>query len=636
MDVSESRVSILNSIFGQCDGAANRDRVARHRRTLVDYECTDRLGTFRRRVQLRGEKCRVSALGNRFARLVELSVAQVTSEERQRQAARTIHTYDEFVDCLFDRGVTVARATLNPVHGGNVDGNRRMEIVRNAINAVWLLLDAQEWRLEPFQWRYLQCFLLGMFKRLIGSDTNRYVHEVLRLLDLATPEMATYDPKFPDASVAEEMTRIFEAMSRKMWVIVAPRRSGKSVTVRFAIALAMAFADKDMNILLMANTLDTARLHLEPVHELLKTMERLGLIQDVRISKNDRDVTIVFVREKRKSIFHIIAGAPHVSIVLLFIIYLCYLSVRVIRIEAENACAMAANIQGIQGGPGQQQQQQQPQRFGFDLDTENANPYVKNFVFTFTKTNGWNVLPLRDHTLSPTSILLVEGVEVWSVQACGQPYVLLHDDGRFVGRTTTILEEDAIPSPPSFPKWAVWNMHVHGVCGLDGIERSATKRPVEALNEERFFLSELYMTLPQLVRAHEDDGGQYRLRVWQTQINAHIPQSILRNIRHGSVSQCLKQRYLQCPLLRPRPDHPFANLHIYIGADKKNDTDEMVRVVVRVTGKRICNVCAPSNNPPTFETFSETIIQSVDSGIDFADFFRRCPIRFHRDRFALR
>lgn len=194
MDVSESRVSILNSIFGQCDGAVNRDRVARHRRMLVDYECTDRLGTFRRRVQLRGEKCRVSALGNRFARLVELSVAQVTSEERQRQAARTIHTYDEFVDCLFDRGVTVARATLNPVHGGNVDGNRRMEIVRNAINAVWLLLDAQEWRLEPFQWRYLQCFLLGMFKRLIGSDTNRYVHEVLRLLDLATPEMATYDP----------------------------------------------------------------------------------------------------------------------------------------------------------------------------------------------------------------------------------------------------------------------------------------------------------------------------------------------------------------------------------------------------------------------------------------------------------
>lgn len=137
--------------------------------------------------------------------------------------------------------------------------------------------------------------------------------------------MVTYDPRFPDAKVAEEMSRIFEAMSRKMWVIVAPRRSGKSVTVRFAIALAMAFSDKDMNILLMANTLDTALLHLEPVHELLKTMEQLRLVQDVRISKNDRDVTIVFIKEKRKSIFHIIAGAPHVSIVLHFIIDLCFL-----------------------------------------------------------------------------------------------------------------------------------------------------------------------------------------------------------------------------------------------------------------------------------------------------------------------
>ena len=327
MDVSEYRIAILNSIFGRCDTTVNTDRVARHRRKLVDYDRTERFGTFERRVHLKGVKNRASALGNRFARLVESSVAQVVSEERQLQAASTIHTYDEFVDCLFDRGVTVARATLNPVHTDNVDGSRRMTIVRNAIKAVWLLLEAQKWHLEPFQWRYLQCFLLGMFRRLIGSETNRYVHEVLHLLHLATPEMVTYDPRFPDAKIAEEMSRIFEAMSRKMWVIVAPRRSGKSVTVRFAIALAMAFSDKDMNILLMANTLDTARLHLEPVHELLKTMEQLRLVQDVRISKNDRDVTIEFTKEKRKSTFHIIAGAPHVSIVLhllfIYVLYMC-------------------------------------------------------------------------------------------------------------------------------------------------------------------------------------------------------------------------------------------------------------------------------------------------------------------------
>lgn len=294
---------------------------------------------------------------------------------------------------------------------------------------------------------------------------------------------------------------------------------------------------------------------------------------------------------------------------------------------------MAANVQGIQGAPGKQQQQ----RFAFDLDTSHADPYVKNFVFTFTKTSGWNVLPLHDGTLSPSSILLIECVEVISAQLCGQPYVLLHDDGRLVGRTTTILGgEGILPSPPSFPKWAEWKTHVHGVCGLDGIDRSATTGPVEALNEERFFLSELYMILPQLVRAQEDDGSHYRLRMWQTQINAHIPPSILKNIRHGSVSQCLKRHYLHCPLLKPRPDHPFANLHIHVGADKDKDTAEIVRVAVTVTGKRISNVCLPSNSQATFETFSETFIQSMDNGVDFAEYFRRCPIRFHRDLFALR
>ena len=324
MDVSGTRVAILNSVFGRYDVAVNIERISRHRRTFANYECTDRFGTFHRKVQLGGVRCRVSALGNRFGHLVESSVAQVISEERQRREAAEIHTYGELVECLFDRGVAVARATLNPVCVGEADGHRRMMIVRNAISAVWQLLEAQGLYLEPFQWRYLQCFLLGMFRRLIGSETNRYVHEVLHLLDLATPEMVTYDPKFPDANVADEMSRIFDAMSRKMWVIVAPRRSGKSVSVRFAITLAMAFADKDMNILLMANTLDTARLHLDPVFELLKTLQRLGLIQDVRISKNDRDVTIVFIREKRKSIFHIIAGVPHVSMILFVFTLIIY------------------------------------------------------------------------------------------------------------------------------------------------------------------------------------------------------------------------------------------------------------------------------------------------------------------------
>lgn len=92
-----ARVAILNHAFTRGDEAVNTARVLRHQRTFADYASTDRLGTFRP-----CPRVRVSALGNRFARLVESSVAQVMSEERQRQAARAIHTYEEFVSCLFD------------------------------------------------------------------------------------------------------------------------------------------------------------------------------------------------------------------------------------------------------------------------------------------------------------------------------------------------------------------------------------------------------------------------------------------------------------------------------------------------------------------------------------------------------
>ena len=254
-------------------------------------------------------------------------------------------------------------------------------------------------------------------------------------------------------------------------------------------------------------------------------------------------------------------------------------------------------------------------------------------MFTFPKTNGWNALPLLDCTLSPNSILLVECVDVTSAQLCGEPYVLLHDDGRLVGKTTTILGGRGILSaPPAFPKWAEWKTHVHGVCGLGGSNRSATTGQVEALNEERFFLSELYMILPQILRTQEDDGSHYRLRMWQTQISAHIPPLILKNIRHGSVCQCLKQQYLQCPLLKPRPDHPFANLCIHAGTE----TGDTISVAVTVTGRRISNVCPPSNSQITFETYSDAFFQSTESGVDFAEYFKRCPIQFHRDLFALR
>ena len=116
MEVDTFRAAILNDLFGRLDGAVNTDRVLRHTRTFAHYEHTDHLGTFRRRVRIRDTTRRVSAMGNRFVRLVESSVAQVISEERRRRERHAIHTYDEFVSCLFERGVAVARATLDPIH----------------------------------------------------------------------------------------------------------------------------------------------------------------------------------------------------------------------------------------------------------------------------------------------------------------------------------------------------------------------------------------------------------------------------------------------------------------------------------------------------------------------------------------
>lgn len=300
---------------------------------------------------------------------------------------------------------------------------------------------------------------------------------------------------------------------------------------------------------------------------------------------------------------------------------------------------MAATVHGI---PYTASGQQQQLRFTFDLDTSHADPYERDFVFSFRKTDGWNVIPLEDVMLPSSSILLIERVEVTSAVACGLPFVVMHDDGRLVGQPRTILRDIDLPSPPSFPAWAKWATHVHGVCGLGGIDRKKATGHVEALNEERFFLSELYMALPQLIRTQEEDGSQYRLRMWQSLISAHIPPTILKSIRYGSVSQCLKQHYLQCPLIKTRLDRPFADLCIHVCPGEKDDTDRVMRVAVTVSGKRISHVCTPLNVMPStngqasFETFADHFIHPAENGIEFEEIFRRFPIRFHRDRFALR
>ena len=100
------------------------------------------------------------------------------------------------------------------------------------------------------------------------------------------------------------MDLILRTLGRKMSVKVLPRRSGTSVAVHLALASTLGYASEDMFVLLLAITLDMVRLHLETVR----------LVCDVRLSKNYRNVTLVFPREKRKSIFHMIAWKSDVRI----------------------------------------------------------------------------------------------------------------------------------------------------------------------------------------------------------------------------------------------------------------------------------------------------------------------------------
>ena len=77
MEVRAFKTSISNELFRRLDEAVNTARVVRNGRTFANYERTDRLGTFTPRVKFRDNIHRVSALGNRFVRLVDSSIAQV-------------------------------------------------------------------------------------------------------------------------------------------------------------------------------------------------------------------------------------------------------------------------------------------------------------------------------------------------------------------------------------------------------------------------------------------------------------------------------------------------------------------------------------------------------------------------------
>lgn len=366
-----------HAFFGKIDRLVDGgDVVCRaQRRRLADYELTDALGSFHPRVEVDGRRCQLSLLGNCFAQKVQHSVVRCWAAQRRSRAERRTTTISDYVECLLDRNRGPATARLEFDGGfletgddvvaddesrrvrGQAD-HRGMQLFEEALRAMWILLEMEGMVLEPFQFEYLQCFMLYFFKRVVGSEVNRYLHRALASLHLGGAAVRFYDPAFPDENVAAEMASILEDMGKRILVLVAPRRSGKSVAVDVAIALAMAFStsafaavtasasasecaplwsgtggsSSGAYVLLCAHVLKAGTLHVNPVRRHLETLANANFFDaGTRISSNETDVTLEITAGGRtaskktagtagrgtrigsKSIFHVISGAPNVS-----------------------------------------------------------------------------------------------------------------------------------------------------------------------------------------------------------------------------------------------------------------------------------------------------------------------------------
>ena len=312
-----------DAFFGKLDGLVDDEDVVcgRQRRTIVDYERTDALASFAfrwRGTRAADGRFRPSSLGNPFAKkLRTVLVALRAAENRRREEERT-NTISEYVSCLFDEesGPEVARLRFETRARGVVE-HRGMHLFETCVRAMWVLLKRDGRFLEEFQLEYAQSFLLHMFKGLTGSDMNRYLHRALTLLSLGSAAVASYDPAFPDEQVAKEMSAILEGLGKRVLVLVGPRRSGKSLVIDVMLSLFSAFALRDVYVLLAANVLQAATLHIHPVRRHLEALKEEGFLPvGAKISSNDAEVSLAIYDGEflqRRSTFHVISGAPDVS-----------------------------------------------------------------------------------------------------------------------------------------------------------------------------------------------------------------------------------------------------------------------------------------------------------------------------------
>ena len=166
--------------------------------------------------------------------------------------------------------------------------------------------------------------------------------------------------------------------------------------------------------------------------------------------------------------------------------------------------------------------------------------------------SGWCVLPVPS-TKDLGTLLLVEGVEVSTpVRSTRRwvPFLLLREDGRYVGKATHSLVAVDAPRPPGLAPWIAWDSDTAdatGVCNRRCPRRSETTNLTEAKNEERFFGSDLYSVVSRLAGSERFDGTAFDR--WDELVSPHVDPILPAGERTGTIFDCLLNRVERSPLV---------------------------------------------------------------------------------------
>jgi len=320
----------------------------------------------------------------------------------------------------------------------------------------------------------------------------------------------------------------------------------------------------------------------------------------------------------------------------------------------------------------------------FDLEVEKATPFVASFSLAPLRRR-WREDRCRGrglwHTMAVPSLsnmgmlLLINRAELTAARDYGSnegafeclPFVLLREDGRYVGRPTHSLAALNVPRPDILAWWIQWDSDradVTGLCNRACPTREAIIRPIEARNEERFYMSDMYVAVSQAVK-NRTIATASTTAAWKNLEADHFTRTLLENTRKGAIFDCLKKKYEHCPFVYHSASLCSSSSSLYIcvyvhGQQKKDDENkddyeddtegDEAAFVLHLEGRIVDMKREPYNISPEIQqhlqpqalqqlqqppqpvaTFKGRGIRSSrDKAIDFEEYFRNKLIAFFR------